>query len=158
MAFGYLPFCEEDEDTNIDNIINGNYEIPEEASPELEDLIKHIMDIDPLTRYDLDQIKKHPWYNLVQPPKCYPGLIIGYHKIPIDERILKVCEAYGFNQEEVEKSVKENKYDNKSSIYYIILSKMKREGYDSISDLKKKIKKRIKMKKIKMINKKDWSY
>ena len=135
MAFGYLPFCEEDEDTNIDNIINGNYEIPEEASPELEDLIKHIMDIDPLTRYDLDQIKKHPWYNLVQPPKCYPGLIIGYHKIPIDERILKVCEAYGFNQEEVEKSVKENKYDNKSSIYYIILSKMKREGYDSISDL-----------------------
>jgi len=135
MVFGYLPFCEEDEEVNIDNIIKGNYEIPEEASPELEDLIKHIMDIDPLTRYDLDQIKQHPWYNLVTPPKCYPGLIIGYHKIPIDERILKVCEAYGFNKDEVEKSVKENKYDNKSSIYYIILSKMKREGYESISDL-----------------------
>ena len=115
MVFGYLPFCEEDEEVNIDNIIKGNYEIPEEASPELEDLIKHIMDIDPLTRYDLDQIKQHPWYNLVTPPKCYPGLIIGYHKIPIDERILKVCEAYGFNKDEVEKSVKENKYDNKSS-------------------------------------------
>ena len=135
MAFGYLPFCEEDEDVNIDNIIKGNYEIPEEASPDLEDLIKHIMDIDPLTRYDIEQIKKHPWYNLVKPPKNYPGLIIGYHKIPIDERILKVCEAYGFNKDEVEKSVKENKYDNKSSIYYIILAKMKREGYDSISDL-----------------------
>ena len=135
MAFGYLPFCEEDEEVNIDNIIKGNYEIPEEASPDLQDLIKHIMDIDPLTRYDLDQIKKHPWYNLVSPPKSYPGLIIGYHKIPIDERILKVCEAYGFNKDEVEKSVKENKYDNKSSIYYIILAKMKREGYDSISDL-----------------------
>ena len=25
MVFGYLPFCEEDEDTNIDNIIKGNY-------------------------------------------------------------------------------------------------------------------------------------
>ena len=135
MVFGYLPFCEEDEEVNIDNIIKGNYEIPEEASPDLEDLIKHIMDIDPLTRYDLDQIKKHPWYNLVTPPKCYPGLVIGYHKIPIDERILKVCEAYGFNKDEVEKSVRENKYDNKSSIYYIILSKMKREGYESISDL-----------------------
>ena len=135
MAFGYLPFCEEDEDVNIDNIIKGNYEIPEDASPDLEDLIKHIMDIDPLTRYDIEQIKKHPWYNLVKPPKNYPGLIIGYHKIPIDERILKVCEAYGFNKDEVERSVKENKYDNKSSIYYIILAKMKREGYDSISDL-----------------------
>ena len=135
MAFGYLPFCEEDEDTNIDNIIKGNYEIPEEASPQLADFLKHILDIDPLTRYDLDQIKKHPWYNLVSPVKSLPGIIIGYHKIPIDDRILNVCEAYGFDKESVRISVAENKYDNKSAIYYIILSKMKREGYDSISDL-----------------------
>ena len=135
MVFGYLPFCEEDEDTNIDNIIKGNYEIPEEASPQLEDFLKHILDIDPLTRYDLDQIKKHPWYNLVTPVKSLPGVIIGYHKIPIDDRILNVCEAYGFDKDSVRISVAENKYDNKSAIYYIILSKMKREGYDSISDL-----------------------
>ena len=135
MVFGYLPFCEEDEDTNIDNIIKGNYEIPEEASPQLSDFLTHILDIDPLTRYDLDQIKKHPWYNIVSPPKALPGIIIGYHKIPIDERILNVCEAYGFDKNAVKKSVSENKYDNKSSIYYIILNKMKREGYDSIADL-----------------------
>ena len=135
MVFGYLPFCEEDEDTNIDNIIKGNYEIPEEASPELSDFLTHILDIDPLTRYDLEQIKKHPWYNIVSPVKALPGIIIGYHKIPIDERILNVCEAYGFDKNAVKQSVMENKYDNKSSIYYIILSKMKREGYDSIADL-----------------------
>ena len=135
MVFGYLPFCEEDEDTNIDNIIKGNYEIPDEASPELSDLLTHILDINPLTRYDLEQIKKHAWYNLVKPVKSLPGIIIGYHKIPIDDRILDVCEAYGFNKDEVKKSVEDNKYDNKSSIYYIILSKMKREGYDSCADL-----------------------
>ncbi len=135
MVFGYLPFCEEDEDTNIDNIIKGDYEIPEEASPDLRDFLTHVLDIDPLTRYDLEQIKKHKWYNLVKPIKSLPGLIIGYHKIPIDERILNVCEEYGFNKDEVKQSVEENKYDNKSSIYYIILSKMKREGYDSIADL-----------------------
>ena len=135
MVFGYLPFCEEDEDTNIDNIIKGNYEIPDEASPELRDFLQHVLDIDPLSRYDLEQIKKHVWYNLVTPVKSLPGLIIGYHKIPIDERILNVCEAYGFNKDEVKQSVQDNKYDNKSAIYYIILSKMKREGYDSIADL-----------------------
>ena len=69
MVFGYLSFCEEDEDTNIDNIIKGNYEIPEEASPQLSDFLKHILDIDPLMRYDLDQIKQHPWYNIVSPEK-----------------------------------------------------------------------------------------
>ena len=135
MVFGYLPFCEEAEDTNIDNIIKGNYEIPEEASPLLSDFLSHILDIDPLTRYDFDQIKSHPWYNIVTPQKALPGLIIGYHKIPIDERILNVSEAYGFDKNEVRKSVQENKYDNKSSIYYIILNKMKKEGYDSIADL-----------------------
>ena len=135
MVFGYLPFCEEDEDTNIDNIIKGNYEIPEEASPLLRDFLSHILDIDPLTRYDLDQIKNHPWYKIVTPQKSLPGIIIGYHKIPIDERILNVSEAYGFDKNEVKKSVMENKYDNKSSIYYIILNKMKKEGYDSIADL-----------------------
>ena len=135
MVFGYLPFCEEDEDANIENIIKGNYEIPEEASPELSDFLKHVLDIDPLTRYDLEQIKQHPWYNLVSPVKSLPGIIIGHHKIPIDERILNVCEAYGFDKNLVKESVEENKYDNKSSIYYIILSKMKREGYDSIADL-----------------------
>ena len=135
MVFGYLPFCEEDEDTNIENIIKGNYEIPEEASPLLSDFLTHILDIDPLTRYDLEQIKKHPWYNIVSPKKALPGIIIGYHKIPIDDRILNVCEAYGFEKNAVKQSVMENKYDNKSSIYYIILNKMKKEGYDSISDL-----------------------
>ena len=135
MVFGYLPFCEEDEDTNIDNIIKGNYEIPDEASPELNDFLLHILDIDPISRYDLEQIKKHPWYNLVTPVRSLPGIIIGHHKIPIDERILNVCEAYGFKKDEVMESVKDNKYDNKSSIYYIILNKMKREGYDSIADL-----------------------
>ena len=32
MIFGYLPFGEENEQKNINNIINGNYEIPEEAN------------------------------------------------------------------------------------------------------------------------------
>ena len=150
MVFGYLPFCEEDEDTNIDNIIKGNYEIPEEASPQLSDFLKHILDIDPLTRYDLDQIKQHPWYNIVSPAKSLPGIIIGYHKIPIDERILNVCEAYGFDKNKVRQSVMENKYDNKSSIYYIILNKMKREGYEKIKNQMKKIKIKIKIKKILM--------
>ena len=135
MVFGYLPFCEEDEDINIQNIVTGNYEIPEEASPDLEDLLKHILAIDPKNRYDLEKIKNHPWYNLVKPAFTRPGIIIGKNKIPIDDRILSVCEAYGFKKEDVRISVEENRYDNNSSIYYIILSKMKKEGYDSISDL-----------------------
>ena len=135
MAFGYLPFCEDDEDTNINNIIDGNYEIPEEASPELTDLLLHLLDINPLTRFDLDQIKQHPWFNIVKPYKFIPGVIEGYHRIPIDMKIVEACEQYGYDKEKVIESVKNCKYNRNSSVYYIILSKMKREGYHSISDL-----------------------
>ena len=135
MAFGYLPFCDDDEEINVKNIIEGNYEIPSSASPELYDLLLHLLDINPITRYDLDQIKMHPWYNMIDSNNNRPGLIIGYHKIPVDERIINICETYGYDTDKVRESVINNNYDNNSSIYYIILNKMKTMGIDSISDL-----------------------
>ena len=135
MVFGYLPFCEDDEDTNVFNIIKGNYEIPEEASPELADLLSHLLDINPLTRYDLEQIKQHRWFNLVKPYASVPGVIEGYHRIPIDMKIIEACEQFGYDRNKVIDSVEKCKYNRNSSVYYIILSKMKREGYKSISDL-----------------------
>ena len=135
MAFGYLPFCDDDEEINVTNIIEGNYEIPSSASPELYDLLIHLLDINPLTRYDIDQIKVHPWYNMISTNTNRPGLIVGYHKIPIDERIINVCQTYGYDANKVRESVINNSYDNNSSIYYIILNKMKAMGIESISDL-----------------------
>jgi 5'-AMP-activated protein kinase catalytic alpha subunit len=135
MVFGYLPFCDDDEETNINNIIDGNYEIPSSASPDLYDLLSHLLDINPITRYDLDQIKIHPWYNLITPDTNRPGLIIGYHKIPVDQRIINICKSYGYDGNKVRESVINNNYDNNSSIYYIILKKMKTMGIESISDL-----------------------
>ena len=135
MVFGYLPFCEDDEDTNISNIISGNYEIPEEASPELADLLIHLLDINPLTRYDLEQIKRHPWFNMAKTYTSVPGVIEGYHRIPVDMKIIEACEQYGYDREKVIQSVEKCKYNRDSSVYYILLSKMKREGYKSISDL-----------------------
>ena len=135
MVCGYLPFSEEDEYENIRNILKGNYELPEEdLSPEIIDLIKHLLDIDPNTRYTLEKIKKHPWFNLIS-PNSSPGIIIGYHRIPIDENIIKQCESYGYNREEVIESVEKNRYNKNSAIYYILLKKAEIQGIESISDL-----------------------
>ena len=136
MVYGYLPFCEEDEDVNIKNIIAGDYELAEEVSEDVRDLIKHCMDIDPLERYDLDQIKQHKWFNMVTPPSLRPGVIVGYNKIPIDERIVKLCAEFGYEQDKIYNSVVNNKYDRNSAVYYIMLKKLIKEGYDSVSDLK----------------------
>ena len=134
MVCGYLPFSEEDEHTNTQNILNGCYELPEELSPELKDLLKHLLDVNINTRYTMEKIKNHPWFNLV-PNNSRPGVIIDYHRIPIDHRIIQRCESYGYNKDEVYDSIKNNKYDKNSSIYYIILKKFGEEEIESISDL-----------------------
>ena len=56
INLGYLPFCDENEENNIKNIIEGDYEILSYASPEIYDLLLHLLDINPITRYDIEQI------------------------------------------------------------------------------------------------------
>ena len=66
MVCGFLPFNEDDEDENIKKIIAGDYYLPEEdISPELADLIVHLLDIDSSTRYTFEQIREHPWFKIV---------------------------------------------------------------------------------------------
>ena len=134
MVFGYLPFSDENEQNNINNIVNGKYEIPDEADEDLKDLLSHIIEINPEKRFNLEQIKNHKWYNIVK-NKPLPGIIIDKYKIPIDERIVNVCQAYGYDKNKIIESVSENYYDNYNASYYIILGKFIRERYDSISDL-----------------------
>ena len=119
---------------NYWNIINGNYEIPEEANDDLRDLLSHLIEINPEKRFNLEQIKNHNWYNIIN-NKSIPGIIVDKYKIPIDERIVNVCEAYGLEKDKIIESVSENFYDNYTASYYIILSKFIRERYDSVSDL-----------------------
>ena len=48
--------------------------------------MKHIMQIDPKKRYNVPDIKKHPWYSKLQQAQL-DGIIIGKDEIPILEQI-----------------------------------------------------------------------
>jgi len=135
MIYGYLPFSDDDSEENIQNIINGNYELDTCASENVRNLIKNCLNIDPLKRYDLNQIRNDPWFNLVKPVEKCPGIIIGYNKIPYDENIINFCCEYGYDKDLVLKSVLNCKFDRNYSIYYLVLKKKIREGYKSCSDL-----------------------
>jgi 5'-AMP-activated protein kinase, catalytic alpha subunit len=134
MLCGYLPFSESNEEINCQKIIQGEFEIPDWISEEAADLLKNILQIDPLDRYDLEQIKAHPWFNANSPP-LRPGLIVGFHKIPVDENILRLVENYGYNGEKAKNSLVNNKFDVMTAIYYLSLRKFIKEGGISLSDL-----------------------
>ena len=87
MLCGSLPFAESKEDIICRKILNHDYIIPNNLSKDAKDLLNNIMKINPLERYTIKDIKKHPWFNLVS-PHLIGGITIGVNEIPVDEKIL----------------------------------------------------------------------
>ena len=134
MLSGFLPFGDPDDEVNKKLVLQGRIEIPKFFSREATDLLKHMLDINPLTRYTLEEIMAHPWFNKNK-FKLIPGIIIGINKIPIDEKILNLCVTYNADREKVRSSVINNKFNPESALYYLLVKKYKNCGNDSISDL-----------------------
>ena len=65
-------------------ILSGDYSIPKFVSSEGRDLIKNILNTDPTKRYTIDDIRRHPWMNMVKLPREPEGIIIGYHQVPVN--------------------------------------------------------------------------
>ncbi len=134
MTSGYLPFCDQDDEVNKKHVLEGKIDLPDFFSPMLKDLLKHMLDINPITRYTLQDIREHPWFNMID-SNLIPGIIIGYNLIPVDENILNLCVAYNYDRDKIEYSVKNNKYDDGSALYYLLVRKITKKGFESVSDL-----------------------
>jgi serine/threonine protein kinase len=61
MAGGELPFFGETREETGHLVLTQQLEIPESMSPELADLLRHILIKDPAGRYSLAEIAAHPW-------------------------------------------------------------------------------------------------
>ena len=135
MLVGNLPCAESKEELIYENILKHNYYFPEYISSEAIDLIENMLKINPKERFNFEQIKSHPWFNLVK-PKLKPGIVYGVHKIPIDSNILNIIERkYGYDKEKCLKSISNYNFDENCSIYYLTLKQIIKEKKESISDL-----------------------
>ena len=133
MLSGYLPFGEQDDEINRINIISGKIRYPNYFSDCVKDLLMHMLDLDPMTRYTLQEVRSHPWFNLID-YKLIPGIIIGYNIIPVDEKILDLCVTYNCDKNKVRESVINNKYNSDSALYYLLIKKLQKKGLHSVSD------------------------
>ena len=133
MLSGYLPFGDQDDEVNRINIISGKINYPNYFSNCVRDLLMHMLDLDPMTRYTLQEVRAHPWFNLID-YKLIPGIIIGYNMIPVDEKILDLCVTYNCDKEKVRESIINNKYNSDSALYYLLIKKLQKKGFHSVSD------------------------
>ena len=134
MLSGSLPFGDSCDEINKKKILKGKIVMPSFLSEDAKDILIHMLDINPLTRFTLEDIIDHSWFNKTK-FKIIPGIIIGINKIPVDETILNLCVTYNVDKNKVKKSILNNIYNTESAIYYLLVQKMKKAGYDSVSDL-----------------------
>ena len=134
MLCGALPFTESKEDIIVEKIKKHEYKIPDYLSQQAQDILNHILKINPQERYSIESIKNHPWFNIIK-PHLIKGISVDNIKIPVDDKILDMVKNYGFNPEECRELLLKNKFCSLTSIYYLCLKKFVREGGKSISDL-----------------------
>ncbi|KAJ9101716.1 hypothetical protein QFC21_003055 [Naganishia friedmannii] len=70
LLCGGLPFDDDDEEVMKSLIYKGEYEEPECLSEEAKDLIRNILQLEPVKRLSIEEILRHPWFNkiIIDPP------------------------------------------------------------------------------------------
>ena len=140
MVCGNLPFSEANQDVNINHIIEGFYYIPKDLSQNCIEVIKACLESNPNKRITFNKLKNLKWLkgNNFSYAK---GININEEKIIIDDIILQECKKYisTNNQDilsKISNSVKENKFDEFSSLYYLVFQKQVKKGYQKSSNNK----------------------
>ena len=134
MLSGFLPFCDNDDEINKKNVLKGKIEIPNFFPPLVIDLLSHMLQENPIKRFTLQDIRDHPWFNL-RKFNMIPGIVIGYNKIPVDDDVLNECLKFGFNKDKLKDSIVNNKFNNGTAVYYLLVKKKVKNGKSSVSDL-----------------------
>ena len=137
MLCGYLPFEDNNNEGLYKKIIAGKFTIPDEVSKSGKDLIKKILETNPKKRITIPEIKKHKWFNIVNPDtNVHCGIDTKKDVIPIDEAIVSDMEKMEYKKEDVRKNVLMNEHNNVTTTYYLLLKKKIRSKIPSVSDLK----------------------
>jgi 5'-AMP-activated protein kinase, catalytic alpha subunit len=136
MICGYLPFEDPDNTVLYKKITDGKFTIPNYISDSAKDLLKKILTTDPSKRYNINMIKSHAWYNLINPSyNTNEGLLINLHVIPIDETLVSKMEEYAFDKQEVRTNILSNRHNHITTTYYLLLKNKVRKGGKSVADL-----------------------
>ena len=139
MLCGFLPFSEENDEKNKELITRGIVEYPKEISNKIKDLLKHMLEVDSNKRFNFLKISKHPWIKKFTDDKSIfiGGINIIEIKYPVDDRILNIIDKHfqNFNKNQIKKNLIENKYNQGTGLYKLLLRKVIDMKINTVSDL-----------------------
>ena len=136
MLCGNLPFYHEENEIMYQKILSGKFELPKFLSDNAKDILKKILEVDPKKRMNFEEIKAHPWFNIID-KNCFmhKGINVNEDIMPIDEDIITKMEKIGFNKMEVKYSLIKNFHNKVTTVYDLFLKQKIDNGNKSIGDM-----------------------
>ncbi|CAD8090222.1 unnamed protein product [Paramecium sonneborni] len=116
MLCGYLPFEHENTQQLYELIKKSDFEKPEHLSKHALDLLIKILIKDPNRRYNFDQIKQHPFFQL---HASIPTKNLSLN----DQTILSQMVEMGYQQNQIILQLQSNKHNTVTTIYFLLQKK-----------------------------------
>ncbi|CAK86928.1 unnamed protein product (macronuclear) [Paramecium tetraurelia] len=116
MLCGYLPFEHENTQQLYELIKNSDFEKPEHLSKNAQDMLTKILVKDPTRRYNFEQIKQHPFFQL---HASIPTKNLSLN----DQNVIQKMIEMGYQQNQIIVQLQSNKHNTLTTIYFLLQKK-----------------------------------
>ncbi|OHT13952.1 CAMK family protein kinase [Tritrichomonas foetus] len=127
MFTGELPFDDVNDQNLVNKILNEDPQYPFHISPSAIDLLQKMLDKNPETRLDINQVAEHPWmkgahFNPIFLDKKMKehNLIFFGRIIPTDYQILEMCQKRGISPSLIVSQINSGIESNATTSYRIL--------------------------------------
>lgn len=122
LLCGTLPFDDEHVPTLFRKIKSGIFAIPEYLNKSVISLLCQMLQVDPLKRATIEEIKKHDWFQRDLPNYLFPSSIENDSNIVDTLAVAEVCQKFGVKEMEVHNALLSgDRHDQLAIAYHLII-------------------------------------
>ncbi|XP_061191395.1 5'-AMP-activated protein kinase catalytic subunit alpha-2-like isoform X8 [Saccostrea echinata] len=129
LLCGTLPFDDEHVPTLFRKIKSGIFAVPDYLNKEVVSLLCMMLQVDPLKRATISQIREHEWFQKDLPSYLFPSPQDQDASIVEMDVIREICEKFGVTEYEVQRALLSNDpHDQLNIAYHLIVDNRRLAG------------------------------
>ncbi|XP_045454345.1 5'-AMP-activated protein kinase catalytic subunit alpha-2 [Melitaea cinxia] len=122
LLCGTLPFDDEHVPTLFRKIKSGIFPIPEYLNKSVVSLLCNMLQVDPMKRATIEDVKKHEWFQKDLPGYLFPSPVEQDSSVIDTEAIAEVCDKFGVRENEVHNALLSgDPHDQLAIAYHLII-------------------------------------
>lgn len=122
LLCGTLPFDDEHVPTLFRKIKSGIFPIPEYLNKQVVSLLCQMLQVDPLKRATIEEIKKHEWFQKELPSYLFPSPVEQDSNVIDTCAVTEVCDKFGVKDSEVHNALLSgDPHDQLAIAYHLII-------------------------------------